>query len=645
MMIKFQALKAVIVVASLLAFVGGAVAQDSGHPEAEALAKLTNKKPGYSPYAGRDFPARVFFGDTHVHTATSFDSGAFGTTLGPEDAYRFARGETLISNSGQPVRLSRPLDFLVVTDHSDNMGVFPDLIAGKPELLKNPIGRKWYDMFNAGQGAEVGIEAFFLLFQGKYPEALMYNPGSRGFRRTWDRNIAAAEEYNEPGRFTAFIGYEWSASVSGNNLHRNVVFRDGADKASQVEPIVTNPPAGNPDPRFLWKWMEAYEKSTGGSILAIAHNGNLSNGMMFPMVETFGDKVDRDYAETRARWERLIEVTQTKGTSEAHPLLSPNDEFADFELWDEGNLDLSEPKKKEMLQYEYAREALKNGLILGKDIGANPYKFGMVGSTDTHTALSSAEEDNFFGKMATAEPSAERLTNAFTRNQQTGLSYMDWGVSASGRAAVWAEDNTREAIFDAMDRKETYATTGTRMIVRFFGGFDFESDDTHNRMPARVGYSKGVPMGGDLSAAPEGKSPTFLVAALKDPLGANLDRIQIIKGWVDGDGDTQERIHDIAVSDGREIDEDGRCRTPVGSTVDIENATWMNTIGAGEMITVWEDPDFDPALQAFYYVRVIEIPTPRWTAYDAKYYGTKPESGTPMVVTERAYTSPIWYSP
>lgn len=631
----------------MLFLADGAAASDAGQPNAAALAKVANKKPGYSPYAGRTYPARIFWGDTHVHTSTSFDAGAFGSTLGPRDAYRFARGEEVLSNSGQRVKMARPLDFLAVTDHSDNMGFFPDLIAGKPKILANPTGRKWYDMVNAGKGADVGIEAFFALFQGTYPKELMYNPGTRLFRRTWDDNIAAAEQFNDPGHFTAFIGYEWSASVKGNNLHRNIIFRDGAAKVSQVEPIVTNPPMGNPDPAFLWKWMEAYEKKTGGSVLAIAHNGNLSNGLMFPMIETFGKKLNRDYVATRARWERLIEVTQTKGTSEAHPFLSPNDEFADFELWDKGNLDLTAAKTKEMYQREYAREALKNGMKLEQKLGTNPYKFGMIGSTDTHTALSSAEEDNFFGKMSTAEPSAERLTNEFlsAKTTKTGLAYMDWEVSASGRAAVWATENTRAAIWDAMERKETYATTGTRMIVRFFGGFDFEPGDANDRMPARIGYSKGVPMGGDLRKAPKGKSPSFLVAALKDPIGANLDRIQVIKGWVGKDGKTKERVYDVAVSDGRKIDADGRTKTPVGNTVDVANATWTNTIGTGEMITVWKDPDFDPALRAFYYVRVIEIPTPRWTAYDAKYYGTKPLPGTPMVVTERAYTSPIWYTP
>ena len=391
--------------------------------------------------------------------------------------------------------------------------------------------------------------------------------------------------------------------------------------------------------------MAATEEKTGSEVLAIAHNGNLSNGLMFPMVEAFGKKIDRDYVETRARWEPLYEVTQTKGTGEAHPFLSPNDEFANFEIWDKGNLDGSVPKTKDMLEFEYARAALKNGLELEAKLGTNPYKFGMIGSSDAHTGLAAMEEDNFFGKTAPQEPSPERMTKAFVDNPKTGVKIMDWEVGASGYAAVWATENTREAIFDAMKRRETYATTGPRMVVRFFGGWDFEPADANNRMPAAIGYAKGVPMGGDLSSAPKGKSPTFLVAALKDPIGANLDRIQIVKGWVDKDGKTQERIYDVAVSGGRKIDADGRCKTPVGNTVDVENATWTNTIGAPELIAVWKDPDFDPAQRAFYYARVLEIPTPRWTAYDAKRFGIKPLPGTTMTLQERAYTSPIWYTP
>jgi hypothetical protein len=391
--------------------------------------------------------------------------------------------------------------------------------------------------------------------------------------------------------------------------------------------------------------MAVTEQKTGSEVLAIPHNGNLSNGRMFPMVEAFGKKLDRDYVETRAKWERLYEVTQTKGTGEAHPFLSPNDEFANFEIWDKGNLDGSVAKTRDMLEFEYARSALMNGLRLEAQLGTNPYKFGLIGSTDAHTGLAAVEEDNFFGKTAPQEPSPERLTKVFVDNPQTGVRIMDWEVGASGYAAVWATENTREAIFDAMKRRETYATTGSRMIVRFFAGWDFVPADAHNRMPAAIGYGKGVPMGGDLGKAPNGKSPTFLVAALKDAIGANLDRLQIIKGWLDKDGKPHERIYDVAVSGDRKIEADGRCKTPVGNTVDVENATWTNTIGAPELIAVWKDPEFDAGQRAFYYARVIEIPTPRWTAYDVKRFGNQPLPGTTMVLQERAYTSPIWYSP
>ena len=387
------------------------------------------------------------------------------------------------------------------------------------------------------------------------------------------------------------------------------------------------------------------EEKTGSDILAIAHNGNLSNGIMFPVVEAFGKKLDRTYVETRAKREPLYEMTQTKGTGEAHPFLSPNDEFAAFELWDRSNLDGTVAKTKEMLEYEYARSALKNGLKLEQQLGTNPYKFGMIGSSDAHTGLAAMEEDNFFGKTAPQEPSPERMTKTFFANKKTGVTIMDWEVGASGWAAVWAKENTREAIFDAMQRRETYATTGTRMTVRFFGGFDFQANDAYDRMPAKIGYAKGVPMGGDLSKAPAGKAPIFLVGALRDPIGANLDRIQVVKGWLDGKGELHEKVYDVAWSGSRKADPRTGKVPSVGDTVDVANATYTNTIGAPELITVWKDPAFDPAQRAFYYARVIEIPTPRWTAYDAQRYGTKALPGTRMTITERAYTSPIWYTP
>jgi hypothetical protein len=389
--------------------------------------------------------------------------------------------------------------------------------------------------------------------------------------------------------------------------------------------------------------MQAYEEKTGRDVLAIAHNGNLSNGLMFPMVEPVsGQPLDFDYAQTRAKWERLYEATQMMGDGETHPLLSPNDEFADFERWDLGNLDLSAPKAPAMLEFEYVRSALKNGLGLEAALGTNPVKFGMIGSTDAHTALSAAEEDNYFGKTAGSEPSPARTKHWFMKTDIGTV--MDWEMLASGYAAVWATENTREAIFDAMERRETYATTGPRMVVRFFGGWDFTPADMHSRTPAFTGYTKGVPMGGDLSAAPEGKAPTFLVAALRDPIGANLDRIQIVKGWLDGEGKTQERVHDVAWGGDRTPGADGKL-PPVGSTVDLATATWTNTIGAPELITVWTDPDFDPSERAFYYARVIEIPTPRWTAYDAVRFGVTMDPEVPMTTQERAYTSPIWYTP
>ena len=621
-----------------------AVTTDAGTFDRAAAEKLA-RRPSYSPYAGRNFPTRPFFGDTHLHTAVSFDAGAFGARLNPPDAYRLARGDEITASSGQPVKLSRPLDFLVVADHSDNMGFFPKLAAGDPAILADPTGRRWYDMIQSGKGADAALEMIVVFSQGAFPEALQFEPGTPPFRSTWRETIAAAEEANDPGRFTAFIGYEWTSNTGGNNLHRNVVFRDGAARASLVEPLTALPPLGSDNPRDLWKWMAAYEEKTGGDVLAIAHNGNLSNGRMFPVIESFtGRPVDREYAETRARWERLYEATQIKGDGEAHPFLSPNDEFADYETWDKGNLDLSEAKQPEMLEFEYARSALKNGLKLDQDLGVNPYKFGMIGSTDAHTGLAAVEEENFFGKTAGTEPSPERGSNPFVKFGDKVI--MDWEMAASGYAAVWATENTREALFDAMERRETYATTGSRMVVRFFGGWDFEAQDARSRLPAEIGYTTGVPMGGDLRDAPADKAPSFLVAALKDPIGANLDRIQIVKGWLDQAGTTQEKVHDVVWSDAdeRQPGPDGKL-PPVGDTVDVANALWTNTIGDPELITVWRDPEFDPSRRAFYYARVIEIPTPRWTAYDAKRFGTRMPAEAPMTTQERAYTSPIWYTP
>jgi hypothetical protein len=359
-------------------------------------------------------------------------------------------------------------------------------------------------------------------------------------------------------------------------------------------------------------------------------------------VESFARKgADRAYAETRARWEPLYEATQIKGDGETHPFLSPDDEFADYETWDQGNLDLSVLKTNDMLQFEYARSALGIGLQIGDRVGVNPYKFGMIGSTDSHTGLATAEEDNFFGKHSGAEPSAKRWEHPMAKVGDR--EYTGWSMVASGLAAVWAKENTRESLFDAMIRKETYATTGSRMMVRFFGGWEFDAEDAKSRLPAGAGYSKGVPMGGDLLGDPAGRAPSFLVAALKDPLSGNLDRIQIVKVWLDG-SERREKVYEVVASDGRVPDAEGKL-PPVGSTVDVAAARWTDTIGAPELSTVWSDPDFDPKTPAAYYARVLEIPTPRWTAYESKRYQIKMSDQVPMVTQERAYTSPIWYTP
>lgn len=625
----------------------GATASDIGSPDIEVLKGLYPGK-AYSPYAKRLFPSRVYWGETHLHTGLSLDAGLFGCTLGPEDAYRLARGEEIIASSGQPIKLSRPLDFLVVADHSDIMGVATDIQNGAPNIMAIPKGKEWAEGFAKG-GEAAGKAAFDLIShfsQNTIPEQILkdYSPGSPIYNKVWERIIKAGDHYNEPGHFTAFIGYEWTSVPKGFNLHRNVILRDDGNRARQVVPLTTQPPIGTTDPLDLYKWLADYENKTGGRALAIAHNGNMSNGWMFPTVETYaGGKVDKNYVEQRAKWEPLYEVTQIKGDGEAHPYLSPTDEFADYETWEVGNLDITELKKPEMLKQEYAREALKIGLALETKLGTNPYKFGMVGATDSHTGMATAEEDNFFGKSTSTEPSATRISHPFVKTKLG--SYPGYSLAASGYQAVWAMENTREALFDAMERKETYATTGPRMAVRFFGGWGYTDNDLRSRTPAFVGYEKGVPMGGDLSKASKGKAPTFMVIALRDPIGANLDRAQVIKGWLDKDGKTHEKIYDVAVSDGRTIGADGRCKTPVGNTVDLEAANWTNTIGASELATVWTDPDFDPNVKAFYYTRILEIPTPRWVLYDKVRLGAKIPKEAKLTHQERAYSSPIWYTP
>ncbi|WP_170825400.1 DUF3604 domain-containing protein [Ruegeria sp. HKCCA5426] len=625
-------------------FATGVFAQEA---PPEASDSVLKGRP-YSPYADRAFPTRPLFGDTHVHTALSADAGGGGTTLLPRDSYRLARGEQVISNTGQPVKLSRPLDFYMITDHSDGMGAITDILSGAPNIMADEQGRQFHEAFaEGGQAARMAAQELTKQFaQGTISSELNYQPGNPAYKRVWDDIIAAAEEFNDPGVFTTFIAFEWTSLVSGNNLHRNVIFRDGPERAGQVVPYTTTPPMGSSNPRDLWAWLENYETVTGGDVTAIPHNGNLSSGMMFPLVDGFADgaPLDPAYAEARQKWERLYEWTQFKGDGEAHPMLSPEDEFANFETWDYGNLDATVRKTPEMLPGEYARSGLLRGLELGAVLGSNPYKFGADGATDTHTGLTTAQENNFYGKFTAYEPNGERAAHVGRTYPNGDVAYDSSIYSAAGLTAVWATENTRGAIFDAMERRETYATTGSRLSVRFFGG-DYEADAMNRRDLAQVGYYGGVPMGGDLATPADGEAPDFLVYSLRDPSGANLDRVQIIKGWIDAEsGEAMEKVYDVAWGGDRSPDENGKL-PPVGNTVDLSVPSWTNTIGAPELGAVWTDPDFDPAEPAFYYARVIEIPTPRWTAYDAVKFNVQMADSVVMTTQDRAYTSPIWYTP
>ena len=599
----------------------------------------THSSQSFSPYAGRAFPTRVLFGDSHLHTSVSVDAGTMNR-LGQEQAFRFARGEEVISTGGLRAKLSRPLDWLVISDHAEMYGLMPKLLAGDPEILATKQGKYWYDELSTGDRDRIFATAMEIVAALQQP-----NPpfkSDRLVRDAWREYTALADRYNEPGRFSAIIGFEYTTR-GGYNLHRNVLFRGDAAMANRTVPFSQ---FDSQNPEDLWRALAQFEQDTGGDVLAIPHNGNLSNGLMYSDETYAGKPLTKEIAALRASMEPVMEATQIKGDGEAHPFLSPNDEFADYETWDAANLDGTQVKQEDMLQYEYARSALKTGLALEQKLGLNPYKLGMIGSTDSHTSLAAVEEENFFGKHSGVEPEPHRYEHMVIKSpMDPDLTVVGWQQASSGYAAVWATENTREAIFDAIARREVYATTGPRITVRFFGGWEYTEQDALSRLPAGAGYTKGVPMGGELRGAPAGsKAPNFLVGALKDAYSGNLDRIQIIKGWIDKKGATHERVYDVVWSDARVAGANGKL-PPVGNTVDIKNATWSNTIGAPELITVWTDPDFDSQQSAFYYARVIEIPTPRWTAYEALRFKVKMPDNVPMITQERAYTSPIWYTP
>ena len=597
------------------------------------------------------YPDKVLWGDTHLHTSNSVDAFGFGNRLDPEAALRFASGEEVTSSTGIKAKLARPLDFLVVTDHAEGLGATKALYDAPRMLISDPTLLRWYDLMHEGTKGSLQATAEILdaRAHGKMPAGL--NDPAKAAARThkiWNESLATVDSYNQPGKFTAFFGFEYTLMQGGNNLHRNVIFRDGIDRVSQVDPL---DPTTELWPDKVWDYMDAYERKTGGKVLSIPHNANLSNGLMFMLTDPNGGPITAEYARRRAAHEPVVEITQIKGDSEAHPFLSPNDEFAGYGTagWDMNNLLNTQPTKPGDLAGSYVREALKRGLLIEQRTGVNPYKFGVIGSTDAHTSLATADDNNYFGKHPGVEPSAHRSTDTFVPGMPVErVGRMNWQTLASGYAAVWATSNTRAAIFDAMMRHEVYGTTGPRMTVRFFGGWNFKAEDLKGDW-VKAGYAGGVPMGGTLAPHPASAggngAPSFIVSALKDPVDGNLDRVQVIKGWVDQAGAAHEKVFDVVWSDMAARKAVGGKVPAVGDTVDTAKASYTNTIGAPDLATVWTDPEFDPAVRAFYYVRVLMIPTPTWIDYDKVNFSLTLDPAIPLKQQERGYTSAIWYTP
>jgi hypothetical protein len=602
-------------------------------------------------------PTRLLFGDTHLHTSYSFDAYLNkNQTADPDTAYRWAKGLPVIHPYHRArVQIRTPLDFLVVSDHAELMGVIRAIHNGTAEL--EDLGwygnaRRWVSntLMDYALEEEAGNRIFTKILPNKAE-----NPGGDPVQdpanilpdsplgdtlktetTAWHEIVDAAERHNDPGQFTSLIGWEWSSIPTGANLHRIVFSPDGADKAKQFVPYGSDQ---SQYPEDLWQWLEDTHERTGARFIAIPHNSNISKGYMYGDTTLKGEPITAEYAQRRLAWEPISEATQIKGDSETHPSQSPDDEFADFESYT--HYIQQEPQEYVPTAGDFIRSGLKRGLALEQKVGVNPYQFGLIGSTDSHSGLASAEEDNFWGKFARdSTPETKRSDDSIGGTRATG-----WSMSASGLAAVWAKENTREEIYAAMRRREVYATTGTRLKVRLFAGWDFAPEDAESQELADIGYDRGVPMGGILNRNPDpDAAPTLLVRAFKDPEDANLDRLQVVKGWLDANGRQQEQVFDIAWSGDRVLDSDGKL-PPVGNTVDLASARYENTIGAVELSTFWRDPDFNPDLSAFYYVRVLQIPTPRHSLYDSiALQIPAPEEG-PATIQERAYTSPIWYTP
>lgn len=618
-------------------------------PTAAEAAKAAAGAGAYLPDPNRKYAERVLWGDQHVHTGWSADAGLFGATLSPEDTVRFVRGEEVKSSSGRPMKLHRSYDWVAVTDHSDAMGTINQIRAKNPDFMADPTTRGWAEAMNSGDPEKARIAAFQAISAQATKTLPKIFMDPKWLKTAWEKTIDVMEKYNEPGKFTAFIAYEWTSNGErGENLHRNVIFRDNGDKTRAFIPLTTFqsmvPGREGTDPESLWKWLSDYEEKSGGRVLAIPHNGNLSNGWMFREARYDGSPMTAAWAQARARWEHTYEVYQYKGQGEAHPMMSPTDEFANWGLWDTADLN-GNPKPKGAVKFEYFREALKEGMRLQDQLGTNPFKIGAAAGTDTHTGLpTGGEENNFDGKFPQMELGNKDRWDEVFQKQKSGYVRKDWTVLAAGMMGVWATSNTREAIWDAMERRETYASSGPRITVRFFGSYDFAAGDEAGDKLVATGYAKGVPMGGDLQAAAAGQKPTFLFAAMKDPMGGNLDRVQIIKGWVSADGKTHEKVYDVKWAGDRKPGKDGKL-PPVGNTVDTDKATYANSIGEAQLSGSFTDPDFNPKDKAFYYARVIEIPTPTWMDYDHAQFGSTPGPEVPLTLQERAVTSPIWYNP
>jgi hypothetical protein len=571
----------------------------------------------------------AFFGETHQHTSWSFDAYIFGNHVtGPADSYKYYMGETIKHPLGYDIKIDTPLDFAGVTDHSEYAGVVRLSNDPSSPLSKMPFAKDLV-VHDAADIQRIYLWLGTSIMGVKPPIKQLTDPQVAG--TVWKENNKVAEEYNKPGKFTAFCAYEWTSNPDYRNLHRNIFF-----KACDHVPDMPYSSLDSSHPEDLWKWMDAQRKA-GNELLAISHNANLSDGHMYPIdVDSYGRPIDAAWAESRDRNERLIEIKQIKGASETHPALSPNDEFANFEIL---SYLLGEPQGRfDHIVGSYARQALKDGLTMQDTKGYNPYKFGVVGASDSHNTGTPYRQDNFYGGHAHLDGTIEtRMAGHVFAGLDTRLE------SPAGLAGVWAEENTRESIFEAMQRKETFAVSGPHIKLRFFGGWEYKSDLLSDKDWVKVGYRNGVPMGSDLKKK-EGQTPTFIVWAVKDPTSGNLDRIQIVKGWTK-DGQSFEKVFDVVWSGDRKPDKwTGRVPS-VGNTVDIENATYTNTIGSTELKTVWSDPEFDPALHAFYYARALEIPTPRWTTIQAHQLGIAPPDVVSATVQERAWSSPIWYTP